>query len=283
MHEILLGIAIDIVLALLVAGGKWIYGKVRLRNEQIAEIHEEVKQNADVRIVSRNSEPEPVNVDLAALGPQISKMVQETVNNSLQAANQAVKKATEIQKLVDHARREEISPYKDLMSPWQTNNYYTGFTGSVSDGATGVTCEPSSSFKDFSSPVQYEHFVRTCGDPIKYENFLKSLGLPHDTLQSILDGYHAAVGDKPYNKPLDLRKSKPLNLSKAKSEYHQFIDELVKKKSDPVSLGVDYASRVARSTGKSYAKDALEKKWNQQVEAVWENGPTALRFEENQW
>ena len=41
MHEILLGIAIDIVLALLVAGGKWIYGKVRLRNEQIAEIHED--------------------------------------------------------------------------------------------------------------------------------------------------------------------------------------------------------------------------------------------------
>lgn len=225
MHEILLGIAIDIVLALIVAGGKWIYGKVRLRNEQIAEIHEEVKQNADVQILSRNSEPVPVNVDLVALGPQISKMVQETVNNSLQVANQAVKKATEIQKMVDHARRENISPY----SPWQMYNYYTGFTGSVSDGAAGVTCDPSSSFKDFSNPEQYEHYLRTCGEPIKYENFLKSLGLPDDTLQSILDGYHAAVGDKPYNKPLDLRKSKPLNLSKVKSEYHQFIDEVVKK------------------------------------------------------
>ena len=279
MHEILLGVAIDIVLALLVAGGKWIYGKVRLRNEHIAEIHEEVKQNADVQILSKNSEPVPVNVDLAALGPQISKMVQETVNNSLQVANQAVKKATEIQKMVDHARREKTSPYIDVMSPWQTNNYYTGFTGSVSDSAAGITCEPSSSFNDVSNPLQYEHFVRTCGDPIKYENILKSLGLPSDTLQSLLDGYHAAVCDEPYNKPLDLRKSKPLNLSKAKSEYHQFIDE-VKKKSDPVSLEVDYASRVARSTGKSYAKDALEKKWTQQVEAFWENG---LAFDDNQW
>ena len=282
MHEILLGIAIDIVLALLVAGGKWIYGKVRLRNEQIAEIHEEVKQNADVRIVSRNSEPDPVNVDLAALGPQISKMVQETVNNSLQVANQAVKKATEIQKVVDHARREKISPYKDLMSPWQSNNYYTGFTGSVSDSAAGITCEPSSSCEDFSNPVQYEHFVRTCGNPIKYENFLKTLGLPKDTLQMMLDSYHAAVGDEPDNKPLNLRKSKPINLSKEKSKYHQFIDD-VKKKSGAVSLEVDYASRVAKSTEKSYAKDALVKKWTQQVEAVWENGPSALRFEENQW
>ena len=238
MHEILLGVAIDIVLALLVAGGKWIYGKVRLRNEHIAEIHEEVKQNADVQILSKNSEPVPVNVDLAALGPQISKMVQETVNNSLQVANQAVKKATEIQKMVDHARREKTSPYIDVMSPWQTNNYYTGFTGSVSEdqkkevfwaGAAGITCDPSSSFKDFSNPEQYKHYVRTCGDPIKYETLLKSLGLPDDTLQSLLDGYHAAVGDAPYNKPLDLRKSKPLNLSKAKSEYHQFIDDVKKK------------------------------------------------------
>ena len=275
MHEILLGVAIDIVLALLVAGGKWIYGKVRLRNEHIAEIHEEVKQNADVQILSKNSEPVPVNVDLAALGPQISKMVQETVNNSLQVANQAVKKATEIQKAVDHARRENISPYKALMSPWQSYNSYAEFTGSA-----GITCEPSSSFKDFSNPEQYEHFVRTCGEPIKYENLLKTLGLPDDTLQMMLDSYHTAVGDAPYNKPLDLRKSKPLNLSKAKSEYHQFIDDVKKKKSGTVSLEVDSSSRVAKSTVKSYAKDALEKKWTQQVEAFWENG---LAFDDNQW
>lgn len=50
-----------------------------------------------------------------------------------------------------------------------------------------------------------------------------------------------------------------------------------KKKSGTVSLEVDSASRVAKSTEKSYAKDTLDKKMNKEIDVFW------LAFDDNQW
>lgn len=53
-----------------------------------------------------------------------------------------------------------------------------------------------------------------------------------------------------------------------------------KKKSGTVSLEVDSSPRVAKSTGKSYAKDAIEKKINKEIDDFWKR---SLAFDDIQW
>ena len=53
-----------------------------------------------------------------------------------------------------------------------------------------------------------------------------------------------------------------------------------KKKSGTVSLEVDSASRVAKSTEKSYAKDALEKNINKEIDDFWKR---SIAFDDIQW